>query len=692
VHRLRDRSVGLCSIWHQATGFPTRPVFSLFPASSHTPCWTALQCRHSDTNSFSLTLKTHATRGSAGGSVVIFAWRMPTCGWIDFTSNAGFGPPVRRVEMWPLPSSAPQVSVGGPRHVSGWRKMPVFAWVPILDPWWNSWTLWQVTMVSTQANGNVDDPDGSYINKSDGICNGHPLDHPPLSWYQKVLFGGDDQFTDFVQPHQPLTCRSHSEALNQAPEENFTRSTIHFARSSARHPEFQIHRQQTQRSRPITDSTQRTSIRTKHNRCSRELDQVHGPRATRRGSAREQPRRSAPSQPDPMSQPQHPSQKENSPSRKLVFKTNLLYTLGPPKALKASGQQNTHKSHGSEMFSHLWPTSTPSQRSKNTTSLTNNASPGTTHHPNIGREPHLNHTIFKPFKAPFPISQSATSTPNQQHQTSTKQTSFTSLSSPQRPPNPQLGFSEQARTEDINSQVAYHTPPHRSAQPQHQPDGISLSPRSTSAISAGYRGFRDPGNGFRHPGPQEETQRSRTTGRNPGTQNHHKEPATEEPIRRQTRAPAPNFNRISLSPQSTSAIPARYRRFQYHGNGLRHPQPQEEPTRRQTRAPVPNFERISLSPRSTSTAHRVDSHSSKPTVLEQIHRPRTDPQTQIRSINPEQIHRYRNQSPSGPDIQTTHRSHSEVLNQAREENFAKSTIHIGDLSQIQGVPGPWEWI
>jgi hypothetical protein len=354
--------------------------------------------------------------------------------------------------------------------------------------------------------------------------------------------------------------------------------------------------------------------------------------------------------------------------------------------------KNTHKSHGSEMFSHLWPTSTPSQRSKNTTSLTNNASPGTTHHPNIGREPHLNHTIFKPFKAPFPISQSATSTPNQQHQTSTKQTSFTSLSSPQRPPNPQLGFSEQARTEDINSQVAHHTPPHRSAQPQHQPDGISLSPRSTSAISAGYRGFRDPGNGFRHPGPQEETQRSRTTGRNPGTQNHHKEPATEEPIRRQTRAPAPNFNRISLSPQSTSAIPARYRRFQYHGNGLRHPQPQEEPTRRQTRAPVPNFERISLSPRSTSTAHRVDSHSSKPTVLEQIHRPRTDPQTQIRSINPEQIHRYRNQSPSGPDIQTTHRSHSEVLNQAREENFAKSTIHIGDLSQIQGVPGPWEWI
>jgi hypothetical protein len=185
--------------------------------------------------------------------------------------------------------------------------------------------------------------------------------------------------------------------------------------------------------------------------------------------------------------------------------------------------KNTHKSHGSEMFSHLWPTSTPSQRSKNTTSLTNNASPGTTHHPNIGREPHLNHTIFKPFKAPFPISQSATSTPNQQHQTSTKQTSFTSLSSPQRPPNPQLGFSEQARTEDINSQVAHHTPPHRSAQPQHQPDGISLSPRSTSAISAGYRGFRDHRSGLRHqnhrkrpkgPEQQEEIQGPRTTTKN----------------------------------------------------------------------------------------------------------------------------------------------------------------------------------
>jgi hypothetical protein len=133
VHRPRDRSVvpnirgqapsgWLCSIWHQATGFPTRPVFSLslapsqmlgkMPSNSHTPRRMAPQCRHSDTKSFSLTLGTHATRGSAGGSVVIFAWRMPTCGWIDFTSNAGFVPPIRRVEMWPLPSSAPQVSVG----------------------------------------------------------------------------------------------------------------------------------------------------------------------------------------------------------------------------------------------------------------------------------------------------------------------------------------------------------------------------------------------------------------------------------------------------------------------------------------------------------------------------------------------------------------------------------------------------
>ena len=145
------------------------------PSNSHTPCQTALQHRHGDTKPFSLTLETHATRGSAGGLVVIFAWRMPTCGWIDFTSNAGFGPPIRRVEMWPLPSSVPQVSVGGPRHVSGWQEMPVFAWVPILNPWWNLWTLWQVAMVSTQANGNAGDSDGFHINKSDGTCSSHLL-------------------------------------------------------------------------------------------------------------------------------------------------------------------------------------------------------------------------------------------------------------------------------------------------------------------------------------------------------------------------------------------------------------------------------------------------------------------------------------------------------------------------------------
>ena len=50
--------------------------------------------------------------GPAGGLVAIFAWRMPICGWIDFTSDAGFGPPVRRVEMWSLPSSVLQVSMG----------------------------------------------------------------------------------------------------------------------------------------------------------------------------------------------------------------------------------------------------------------------------------------------------------------------------------------------------------------------------------------------------------------------------------------------------------------------------------------------------------------------------------------------------------------------------------------------------
>jgi hypothetical protein len=107
--------------------------------------------------------------------------------------------------------------------------------------------------------------------------------------------------------------------------------------------------------------------------------------------------------------------------------------------------------------------------------------------------------------------------------------------------------------------------------PVPNPDRISLSPRSTSAISPRCRVFRDPGNSFRHPEPQEETQRSGTTGTNPGIRNHHKEPVIEEPIRRQIRAPVPNPDRISLSPRSTSAIPARYRRFQYHGNSFRHP-------------------------------------------------------------------------------------------------------------------------
>ena len=84
---------------------------------------------------------------------------------------------------------------------------------------------------------------------------------------------------------------------------------------------------------------------------------------------------------------------------------------------------------------------------------------------------------------------------------------------------------------------------------------ISLSPQSILVILARYRGLQDHGNSFRHPEPQKDTQ----------------EPATEEPTRRQARAPVPNPDRISLSPRSTSVISARYRRFQYHGNGFRHP-------------------------------------------------------------------------------------------------------------------------
>jgi hypothetical protein len=111
----------------------------------------------------------------------------------------------------------------------------------------------------------------------------------------------------------------------------------------------------------------------------------------------------------------------------------------------------------------------------------------------------------------------------------------------------------------------------------------------------------------------------------------------------QTRAPVPNFDRILLSPRSTSAISARYGGLQDPGKGSRHPELQEEiqrsrttgatteiqnyrgpatgePTRRRTTVPVPNFEGISLSPQSTSPDHQVDNHSSKPMGPEQIHK------------------------------------------------------------------------
>jgi hypothetical protein len=146
--------------------------------------------------------------------------------------------------------------------------------------------------------------------------------------------------------------------------------------------------------------------------------------------------------------------------------------------------------------------------------------------------------------------------------------------------------------------------------------------------------------------------------------------------------------RISLSPRSTSAISTRYRWIQDHGNRSRDPEPLWELTRGQTKAPASNFDRISPSPQSTSTDHQ-------PHTQHHIHRYGTDPETKSRSTVTKQIHiqgpihRHRTQLPSRSEIQVSHRPYTEVSHRgAQEENFAKSTIHIGDLSKIQGFWDP----
>jgi hypothetical protein len=115
-----------------------------------------------------------------------------------------------------------------------------------------------------------------------------------------------------------------------------------------------------------------------------------------------------------------------------------------------------------------------------------------------------------------------------------------------------------------------------------------------------------------------------------------------------------------------------------------------EPTRGQTGAPVPNFERFTQ-----SMIHIGDlshTHSTISTDMEKIQRHKADLQSQNRFTDKGQFtdtepnFHQDQRSRSATDL--TQRSHKE----AQEENFAKSTIHIGDLSQIQGDPGPWEQI
>ena len=89
---------------------------------------------------------------------------------------------------------------------------------------------------------------------------------------------------------------------------------------------------------------------------------------------------------------------------------------------------------------------------------------------------------------------------------------------------------------------------------------------------------------------------------------------------------------------------------------------------------------------------------SQPHTQYHIHGYGTDPETQSRSTVTKQIHRqgpihrHRTQLPSRSEIQVSHRPHTEVSHKVQNENFAKSTIRISDLSQIQGVLGPCKWI
>jgi hypothetical protein len=208
-----------------------------------------------------------------------------------------------------------------------------------------------------------------------------------------------------------------------------------------------------------------------------------------------------------------PKPERNSAPRKLIFKTILLYTLSPLKALKTSGQQEHPPATWFRDVRSPLANIHTLQRSKNTTISANDASPGMTHHPNIGRD-HMPTTPYSNrSRLPSRPSQPAThtqQTASNLHQANQPPT-FIQL---QHFPNPQLRVSEQARTEGINSQAARPplTSQHNKHQNTHQ-DGNSLSP-FTSAISARYRVFPDHGSGLRHPEPQEETQRPRTTTKN----------------------------------------------------------------------------------------------------------------------------------------------------------------------------------
>jgi mitochondrial fission protein ELM1 len=136
--------------------------------------------------------------------------------------------------------------------------------------------------------------------------------------------------------------------------------------------------------------------------------------------------------------------------------------------------------------------------------------------------------------------------------------------------------------------------------------------------------------------------------------------------------------------------------FQDHGSGLRHQNHGRDPKiqihRNRSRylgPPQITSNRGTTQKVNQSTGTKLQQNFAKSTIhIKIIGWPVTAPSPWVwsRSTNTEQIHRHRmdphhaTQPPSGPKIQITCRSHSEVLNKAQEENFAKSTIHIARSS------------